>query len=69
MSSAAKKHKNHAYPSKETADRQESLRAAKMKVDELREKLQNSIIDNPKLSKKAALLITMWIDEKKKSKR
>lgn len=70
MSSAAKKQKGQAYPTKEAAERQESLRATKMHVEQLKEKLQKSIIDNPILSKKAAVLISMWIDGKeKKSKR
>lgn len=67
--SAAKKPKGQAYPTHETAERQESLRATKIQVEQLREKLQKSIMDNPILSKKAALLISMWIENKtKKSK-
>lgn len=62
--SAAKKNKSQAYPAKEAADKQQSLRNAKMHVEQLKEKLQKSIIDNPKLSKKAAVLISMWIEGK-----
>ena len=64
--SAAKKLKSQAYPAKEAADQQQSLRNAKVQVEQLTEKLQKSIIDNPKLSKKAAILISMWIEGKEK---
>lgn len=68
--SVAKKNRPHAYPINKMTDRQETLRGAKIEAERLREKLQNSIIDNPKLSKKAAILIALWIsDNTQKSKR
>lgn len=73
--SAAKKQKPYVYPEHSgTADKrpakdtQEELRQVKLTTERLREKLQHSILDNPKLSKKAALLISLWINAKKDKK-
>jgi len=52
----------------ETAERQESLRAVKIEAERLREKLQKTIIDSPEAAKKAALLISLWIEGKSAAK-
>jgi hypothetical protein len=79
--SAAKKRKPYEYPVvsdapaknlgassrvRETTDRQLALRQVKMEAEQLKEKLQASILDNPKLAKKAAVLISLWVDGKTK---
>lgn len=79
--SAAKKRKPYEYPVasstpaknlgassrvREATDRQASLRQVKMEAEQLKEKLQASILDNPKLAKKAAVLISLWVDGKTK---
>jgi hypothetical protein len=79
--SAAKKRKPYEYPARsevpaknlgasslvrETLDRQQALRQVKMEAEQLKEKLQASILDNPKLAKKAAVLISLWVDGKNK---
>lgn len=38
------------------------LRSVKLEAERLREKLQRSVIDNPQTAKKAALLISLWIE-------
>lgn len=71
MSSAAKR-RPHAYSNsyshREPADRQESLRQVKIDCENLKEKLQKSVIENPKAAKKAALLISLWIEGKNRGK-
>ena len=65
MSSAAKKQKPYSYPQHgRSADTQEKLRLVKLETERLTEKLQNSILDNPKLAKKAALLVSLWVEGK-----
>ncbi len=61
--SVAKK-KPYTYPEHKAADRQESLRLVKIEAERLKEKLQQSILDNPKVAQKAALLISLWIEGK-----
>ncbi len=62
--SVAKKRKPYQYPKHE--DTQENLRQTKMEVEQLKEKLQRSILENPKLAEKSARLISLWIQGKKK---
>lgn len=38
-------------------------------VERLREKIQKAVIDNPKTAKKAALLLTNWIEGKTTGKK
>jgi len=40
----------------------------KIELNRLREKIQKAVIDNPATAKKAALLITSWIEGKARSK-
>jgi len=54
---------------REATDRQGALRQVKMEAEQLKEKLQASILDNPKLAKKAAVLIALWVDNKTKPRR
>lgn len=69
--SSAKKKVPYQYPVVEkTTNAQENLRLVKMQAEELRNKLQKRILDNPKVSKKAALLISLWIQKgEKKAKK
>jgi hypothetical protein len=68
--SVAKKRKPYEYPSHRDATDQELLRQVKIEAEKLKDKLQKSILDNPKLSKKSALLVSLWIQGKdKKSKK
>ena len=53
----------HATPSRPRAATPDT-RADKVQVERLREKLQKSVIDNPQTAKKAALLISQWIEGK-----
>jgi hypothetical protein len=41
-----------------------NLRQVKIEAKALPEKLQKSVIDNPQAAKKAALLISLWIEGK-----
>ena len=66
---AAPKKKPYEYPShpsQKKPDAQESLRSVKMEAEKLREKLQSSVLDNPKLSQKAARIISLWVQSQKK---
>ncbi|MGZ3653298.1 MAG: hypothetical protein ACXVB9_07335 [Bdellovibrionota bacterium] len=47
----------------------EPLRQVKLEAERLREKLQKSVIDNPQTAKKAALLISMWIEGKERKRK
>lgn len=47
----------------------EDIRNVKLEAERLREKLQKSIIDNPQTAKKAALLISMWVEGKTRAKK
>ena len=49
--------------------RDSDLRALKIECDQLREKLQKSIMDNPQTAKKAAFLIGLWIEGKTKGRK
>lgn len=73
--SIAKKRRPYEYAEQDkkesrkgTPDRQESLRNVKIEAERLKEALQQSVIDNPKMAKKAALLISLWMEGKKPSK-
>lgn len=61
--SLAKK-RPYSYPDKRNDDAQEKLRLVKIETERLTEKLQRSILDNPKVAKKAALLISLWAEGK-----
>jgi hypothetical protein len=61
MSAAKKRRPYQNSRIQEVSDRQESLRRVKMATEELKETLQKRILDNPKLAKKSALLISLWI--------
>jgi hypothetical protein len=66
---SAAKRRPHVYShTHENADRQESLRQVKMQCEQLKEKLQRSVIDNPQTAKKAALLIGLWIEGKQRKR-
>lgn len=67
--STARKKIPYEFPRSQAVDRQENLRQVKMDVENLKEKLQKSILDNPKLSKKSALLISLWIEGKTKNQK
>jgi hypothetical protein len=70
MSSVARKKKPYEFPSHREATDQELLRQVKIEAEKLKDKLQKSILDNPKLAKKSALLVSLWIQGKdKKSKK
>lgn len=61
------KKRPYEYPTHETrADRQESLRQVKIESEKLKGALQKSILDNPAIAKKSALLISLWIQGKDK---
>lgn len=62
--SAANKRRPHVYSPDRPADKQESLRQVKLECEHLRDKIQKAVIDNPQAAKKAALLISMWIEGK-----
>jgi hypothetical protein len=66
--SAAKKQKPYQYPSRE-ATGQELLRQVKIDAERLQDKLQKSILDNPKLAKKSALVLSLWIAGKDKKRK
>jgi hypothetical protein len=67
--SAAKKKVPYQYPKKDAADTQENLRNIKIEAEKVREKLHKSIIDNPAAAKKAALILSLWIQGKDKKKK
>jgi hypothetical protein len=64
--STARKKVPYEFPRSEAVDRQEKLRQVKLEVENLKDKLQKSILDNPKIAKKSALLISMWVEGKQK---
>ncbi len=64
--STAKKKVPYEFPRYGAVDRQENLRQVKIDVENLKEKLQKSIIDNPRLAKKSALLISLWLEGRTK---
>ncbi len=68
---AAKKKVPYQFPDKkavDSGDSQEKLRNVKIQAEKLREKLHKSIIDNPAAAKKAALILSLWIQGKTKKK-
>jgi hypothetical protein len=68
--SVAKKKKPYEFPRhQDPADQQIRLRADKAAAEQLRDKLQSRILENPKAAKKAALLLSLWIDGKFKPKK
>ena len=58
------KRRPHVYSRRGTANQQDSLRQVKLECEHLKEKIQKSVIDNPHTAKKAALLISLWIEGK-----
>lgn len=64
MSAAIRKKKPYEFPNHRVATDQELLRQVKIEAEQLKEKLQKSILDNPKLAKKSALLVSLWIQGK-----
>lgn len=68
--SVPKRRQSYVYPSpREDVGRQESLRNVKIECENLREKLQKSVIDNPQAAKKAALLISLWVEGKERKRK
>ncbi len=64
-----KRSKPYQYPNhSEATGKQESLRQVKMEVEQLQKKLQSSLLENPRVAKKAALLISLWIEGKEKKR-
>ncbi len=64
------KRRPHVYStSRGSAEKQESLRQVKLQAEHLKEKLQKSVIDNPQAAKKAALLISLWIEGKQSARK
>jgi hypothetical protein len=65
---AAPKQKPWKYSQKPSAkpDTQENLRLVKMESEQIKEKIENRILDNPKIAKKAALLLALWMVKKSK---
>ena len=45
------------------------IRAVKIQSEQIREKLQKSIMDNPLAAKKAAFVIGLWLEGKTKVKK
>ena len=67
--SVARKKRPYEYPThREATEQQEILRKVKIEAERLRDKLQESIIDNPRAAKKAALLVSLWIQGKDRSR-
>jgi hypothetical protein len=65
----AKKRRPYQYSGiGEETEKQESLRQVKIQAEKLTATLQKSILDNPRLAKKSALLISLWIQGKTKSR-
>jgi hypothetical protein len=64
--SVARKKKPYEFPNHREATDQELLRQVKIEAEKLKDKLQKSILDNPKLAKKSALLVSLWIQGKDK---
>jgi hypothetical protein len=67
MSVAKKRRPYESSRVKESSDRQEGLRQVKLATEQLKEKLQRSILDNPRIAKKSALLVSLWIEGKGKA--
>lgn len=67
--SVAKKRKPYTYPTQEATDRQERIRLVKIEAERLTDKLKSKILENPKAAKKAALLISLWIEGKTNRKK
>lgn len=63
--SEPKRRAANALPFKRGGD---EIRNVKLEAVALREKLQKAVIDNPQTAKKAALLITMWIEGKARTR-
>lgn len=63
--SIAKKRRPYQYSGiGQETEKQEGLRQVKIEAEKLTEKLQRSILDNPRLAKKSALLISLWVQGK-----
>lgn len=46
-----------------------SIKNVKLECEQLREKIQKSVIDNPKVAKKAAVLVSLWVEGKTRGKK
>jgi hypothetical protein len=64
----ANRRKPYDFPSRPRSA-QESLHTVKLECEQLREKLKKSVIENPKAAKKAALLISLWIEGKERKRK
>lgn len=51
------------------ADKVVSLKDVKMQAERLRELMQKSIIDNPQAAKKAAVILSFWLEGKTTKKK
>jgi hypothetical protein len=69
MNSAKQRKPKHCNSPRCSADAQEALRNVKIEAEHLKEKLQKSIIESPQFSKKAAVLISLWVAGKTKKRR
>lgn len=69
MSLAGKRRPYKSTSLGEATDRQESLRQVKLQVEKLSEQLKKSVLDNPRLAKKSAVLISLWIEGKSRPTR
>ncbi|MGE3263390.1 MAG: hypothetical protein AB7K68_16550 [Bacteriovoracia bacterium] len=67
--SVAKKKSNDYKVFPGATDPQSRLRVDKAAAEQLRDKIQSHILENPKASKKAALLISLWIAGKTRTKK
>jgi hypothetical protein len=54
---------------REKLDQQASLRGLKVQAEQLKEKLQSKILENPRAAQKAALILSLWIEGKTKVKK
>lgn len=67
--SVAKKKRPYEYSKvKEATDQQEALRQVKVRVENLKTKIERSILDTPQMARKSALILSLWINGKKTKK-
>ena len=67
--SVAKKKRPYEYSKvKEATDQQEALRQVKVRVENLKTKIERSILDTPQMARKSALILSLWINGKKSKK-
>ena len=69
--SAAPKRNPRIYPNshKQTNDSQENMRLVKIESEQIKEQVEKRILDNPKIAKKAALILSLWLERAKKTKK